>query len=217
MKTGTGGKFGRTGVIDYGVGNVGSIRNMLRRVGSLSDIISDPSELGQVDRAILPGIGHFGSGMKLLKEGGWIDSILSFASVRQRPFLGICLGMQLLARQSEEGACAGLGLIEADVLYFDTNKMQNALPVPHMGWGKVERKGPSRLLSGAAEGSKYYFVHSLHMQVDEADDSVAGITSYGYPFVSAVEKGNIFGVQFHPEKSHVFGMDLLNNFCQVPC
>lgn len=209
----------RVGVIDYGVGNVGSIRNMLRRAGVLADIISDPEELASADRAILPGIGHFAHGMGLLQEKAWPAAIQEFVGLKARPFLGICLGMQLLARGSEEGAAKGLGMVDFDVRYFAPERMKAPLPVPHMGWASVTSQGKGTLFAGMPKESRFYFVHSLHMSVDANANAnaVAGLTDYGYPFVSAIEQGNLFGVQFHPEKSHVHGMNLLDNFCRVKC
>lgn len=207
----------RIGVIDYGVGNVGSIRNMLRRVGALADIISEPEELASADRAILPGIGHFAHGMGLLEAKAWPAAIQEFVGSKARPFLGICLGMQLLARGSEEGAATGLGMVDADVRYFMPDRMKPPLPVPHMGWANVKPQGKGTLFKGLPKESRFYFVHSLHMSVDPDANIVAGLTEYGYPFACAIEQDNLFGVQFHPEKSHIYGMGLLDNFCGVKC
>lgn len=207
----------RIGVIDYGVGNVGSIRNMLRRVGALADIISEPEELAKADRAILPGIGHFSHGMSLLEAKEWPSAIQHFVRTKARPFLGICLGMQLMARRSEEGEGKGLNLIDGDVCYFAPDRMKLLLPVPHMGWASVTPKGKGTLFRDLPQASRFYFVHSLHMTVDPKSKVIAGMANYGYPFVCAVEQDNLFGVQFHPEKSHVYGMSLLDNFCRVKC
>lgn len=207
----------RVGIIGYGLGNVGSIRNMLRKIGVLSEIISTPEDLARVDRAILPGIGNFGHGMTLLRDGGWIDAIHSLVRERRRPLLGICLGMQLLSDGSAEGEGDGLGLIRGKVHYFDTNRMRSGLPLPHMGWTEVPPPPQSKLMRGLAQDARFYFVHSLHL-VPEADAGTLQIeANYGYDFTCAVERGNVFGVQFHPEKSHVFGMGLLRNFCDIAC
>lgn len=207
----------KVAVIDYGLGNVGSIRNMLRRIGVLSEIVADPAQLASMDRAILPGIGNFGHGMRLLHEGGWVKPIRQFATQARRPLLGICLGMQLLANGSEEGEGKGLELVDGSVRFFDTARMQKPLPVPHMGWTDVPPPASSRLMAGLPADVRFYFVHSLHLETSGADGATAIYATYGYPFACAVEKANIFGVQFHPEKSHAFGMALLKNFCEVSC
>lgn len=207
----------RMGVIDYGLGNVGSIRSMLRRIGILAETLESPSQLLAVDRAILPGIGHFASAMALLNETGWTSAIQDFAVARARPFLGVCLGMQLLGRSSEEGNCAGLSIIDREVRYFDTALMEKPLPVPHMGWSIVKPEPQACLFRGLPDNPSFYFVHSLHLSGNGDEPYVAARTNYGYDFCSSVQQGNIFGVQFHPEKSHVFGMQLLSNFSSVSC
>ncbi len=207
----------KVGVISYGLGNVGSIRNMLRRIGVLSEVISAPEELHAVDRVILPGIGNFGHGMSLLDQGGWVDAIQDHAGRRGRPLLGICLGMQLLAHRSEEGEGVGLSLIEGDVRQFDTSKMVPALPVPHMGWTAVPPVAGSKLMHNLPDDARFYFVHSLHMKLAQGSTALPIPAHYGYEFTCGVEQGNVFGVQFHPEKSHVFGMALLQNYCDLTC
>lgn len=207
----------RVGVISYGLGNVGSIRNMLRRLGVLSEVISAPEDLVAVDRAILPGIGNFGHGMALLEQGDWFSAIHDHVGPRGRPLLGICLGMQLLAHRSEEGEGAGLGLIDGDVHHFDTSSMVPTLPVPHMGWTHVPPVAGSKLMRNLPDDARFYFVHSLHLQMREGSSALPIQAHYGYEFTCGFEQGNIFGVQFHPEKSHVFGMALLQNYCDLVC
>lgn len=206
----------RVGVIDYGLGNVGSIRNMLRRIGVLSEIISSPQQLYTVKRAILPGIGNFGKGMRLLRESGWDKAIQEHASAGG-PLLGICLGMQMLMDHSAEGEGAGLGLIEGEVRYFEQGRMQSPLQIPHMGWNQVAPTPGSKLLANLPIDARFYFVHSLHVDVAPNSSILPIHATYGYEFVCGLEKGNIFGVQFHPEKSHIFGMTVLRNFCEIPC
>ena len=197
------------GIIDYGLGNLGSIQNMIKAIGEKSVISSKPEELDKCDRYILPGVGAFDAGMSKLNESGLVDYIKSKATNEKRPILGICLGMQLLGRRSEEGNLPGLGLISFDNIRFrldDTN-----LKIPHMGWDIVDFKQDNPLLTGLTGTQRYYFVHSYHAKCD-SEENVLMTCDYGYEFAASVVKENIMGVQFHPEKSHDFGMALLRNF-----
>lgn len=198
-----------TGIIDYGLGNLGSIQNMLRVLDEKSIISSEIDNLEKCDRYILPGVGAFDSGMSKLHESGLDNFIKHKAVEEKKTILGICLGMQLLGRKSEEGSLPGLGLIPFDNIRFrleDSN-----LRVPHMGWDIVEFKQPNPLLKNLQGTQRYYFVHSYHALCD-SKDNILMTCDYGYEFAAAVVKDNIMGVQFHPEKSHDFGMALLNNF-----
>ena len=197
------------GIINYGLGNLGSIQNMLKVIGEKSVISSNRIELDKCDRYILPGVGAFDTGISKLEEGELAEYIKSKALVERKPILGICLGMQLLGRKSEEGTLPGLGLIPFDNVKFkldDTN-----LRVPHMGWDIVDFKQESPLLLNLQGQQRYYFVHSYHAQCD-SNENVLMTCDYGYEFAAAVVQDNIMGVQFHPEKSHDFGMALLKNF-----
>lgn len=197
------------GIIDYGLGNLGSIQNMLKVIGEKSIISSNPDTLNPCDRFILPGVGAFDAGMTRLQESGLVDFIKNKVLEEKAPILGICLGMQLLGRKSEEGSLPGLGLIPFDNIRFrleDSN-----LRVPHMGWDIVEFKQSNPLLKNLQGTQRYYFVHSYHALCD-SKDNILMTCDYGYEFAAAVVKDNIMGVQFHPEKSHDFGMALLNNF-----
>ena len=198
-----------TGIIDYGLGNLGSIQNMLRVLDEKSIISSEIDNLEKCDRYILPGVGAFDSGMSKLHESG-LDNFIKYKVVEEKkPILGICLGMQLLGRKSEEGGLPGLGLIPFDNIRFrleDSN-----LRVPHMGWDIVEFKQSNPLLKNLQGIQRYYFVHSYHALCD-SKDNILMTCDYGYEFAASVVKDNIMGVQFHPEKSHDFGMALLNNF-----
>lgn len=199
------------GIINYGLGNLGSIQNMLKVIGEKSIISSDKNELDRCDRYILPGVGAFDAGMTKLKEMELVEYIQSKALSEKRPILGICLGMQLLGRKSEEGVLPGLGLIPFDNIRFrldDTN-----LKVPHMGWDIVEFQQNHPLLNGLEKTQRYYFVHSFHAKCD-SKENVLMTCDYGYEFAAAIVKDNIIGVQFHPEKSHDFGMALLRNFAK---
>jgi imidazole glycerol-phosphate synthase subunit HisH len=215
---------GITGIIDYGVGNVGSVRNMLMRSGCNSIVIDSPDAFADVQRIILPGIGHFARGMELLQKGGWVDPIRCVAQAGGTPLLGICLGMQLLTQGSEEGGSEGLGLLDGRVEYFNPDKMDQALPIPHMGWAHVSPDTSSPLFKDMDNSARFYFVHSLHVVLPNPQSAGASYnakaistTQYGYPFVSGFQNGNVFGVQFHPEKSHAFGSKLLKNFCEISC
>ena len=197
------------GIINYGLGNLGSIQNMLKVIGEKSIISADIKALNTCDRYILPGVGAFDAGMTRLQESGLVDFIKNKVLEEKAPILGICLGMQLLGRKSEEGSLPGLGLIPFDNIRFrleDSN-----LRVPHMGWDIVDFKQSNPLLKNLQGTQRYYFVHSYHALCD-SKDNILMTCDYGYEFAAAVVKDNIMGVQFHPEKSHDFGMALLNNF-----
>lgn len=196
-------------IVDYGLGNLGSIANMLKVIGEKSIITSNETEIKKVDKIILPGVGAFDAGMSKLAEKGLIDVIKEQALQVGKPILGICLGMQLLGRKSEEGGLAGLGLIPFDNVRF---KLDNTdLKVPHMGWDIVDFKQKNPLVNNLEGVQRYYFVHSYHVKCD-LQENVLMTCDYGYEFAAAVVKDNIYGVQFHPEKSHNFGMSLLSNF-----
>ena len=197
------------GIINYGLGNVGSIQNMLKVIGEKSIISANVEELNKCDRYILPGVGAFDAGMTKLIERDLVDYIKCKAVEEHKPLLGICLGMQLLGRKSEEGSQKGLELIPFENIRF---RLENSdLKVPHMGWDIVEFKQESPLLKNLEGTQRYYFVHSYHALCDNPQN-ILMTCDYGYEFAAAVVKDNIMGVQFHPEKSHDFGMALLNNF-----
>ena len=197
------------GIINYGLGNLGSIQNMLKVIGEKSIISANVEELNKCDRYILPGVGAFDAGMTKLNESNLVDYIKGKTLDEHKPLLGICLGMQLLGRRSEEGNQEGLGLIPFENIRF---RLANSnLKVPHMGWDIVEFKQESPLLRKLEGTQRYYFVHSYHALCD-SKDNILMTCDYGYEFAAAVIKDNIMGVQFHPEKSHDFGMALLNNF-----
>jgi imidazole glycerol-phosphate synthase subunit HisH len=202
-------------IIDYGICNVGSVRNILRRSGVLATCIDDPAELAHYGRMILPGIGFFRTGMQNLERGGWIEPIQHFALEQRKPVLGICLGMQLLARHSEEGDYAGLGLLDMRVQAFDKQRLGAGLPVPHMGWSPVDAEEHPLSRTSGLQPQRFYFVHGLHVVAEPGAVDPIFWCNYGYPFLAACGRDNIMGVQFHPEKSHAFGAELLSNFARM--
>jgi glutamine amidotransferase len=200
-------------IVDYGVGNLGSIRNMLKKVGFECQITSDPAAIREASKLVLPGVGAFDAGMRQLQESGLIPALRERVMEHRVPILGICLGMQLLTRRSEEGQLAGLGWVDAEVTRFRFEP-DSGLKVPHMGWNLVHPRKESLLLRDAEEEERFYFVHSYYVQCKNRDD-VLLTAQYGYEFDAAFACDNIMGVQFHPEKSHKFGMRLLRNFAEV--
>lgn len=194
-------------LVAYGLGNLGSVANMLKRVGADSRLVRTPEEIRGSERVLLPGIGAFDTGMRLLDEQGLTPAIKEFAATG-KPVFGICLGMQLLLDSSEEGAAPGLGLIPGTSARF-TERAD--LRVPHMGWNIVTPTHDDPLVAGLEPDSRFYFVHTYKV-VPERDADVLGTTDYGGTFASMVRSQNVMGAQFHPEKSHAFGMRVLSNF-----
>ena len=200
-------------MVDYGTGNVGSLGNMLRKIGQTATLASTPEVLERADAILLPGVGAFDRGMGNLQASGLLETLTRRVQGDGVPVLGICLGMQLLARSSEEGTLPGLGWIDAVCQKFTFPPEDRQHKVPHMGWNAVQPRSGENLFSDMEPGALFYFVHSYHVVCADSDD-VLGVSEYGGAFTSAVRRGNIFGVQFHPEKSLRFGMRLLRNFCE---
>jgi len=203
------------GIVDYNMGNLASVINAFAKVGADARLESDPSKLAQYDKLILPGVGAFGDAMEHLKSNGMDEAVKAYAK-SGKPLLGICLGMQLLFESSEEfGATKGLGLIPGKVVAFDESKFDHALKVPHMGWNELFRglTPNNNLFDGLPDDFYLYFVHSFHAVCD--DRYAIGKTHYGYEFVSAVQNGNIYGIQPHPEKSHENGLQIIKNFSKL--
>jgi imidazole glycerol-phosphate synthase subunit HisH len=201
---------GTTGVIQYGLGNAASVENMLRKIGAPARMVSTPDELRAVDRLILPGVGSFDRGMTRLRASGLLDALTRRVMDDRIPILGICLGMQLMGEGSEEGNERGLGWLPMTARRFSPSP-ELRLPVPHMGWNHAQARAGMPLFAGFTETPRFYFVHSFF--VAPSDDAIVAATAdYGGSFTAAVARDNIFGVQFHPEKSHRFGMQLLRNF-----
>jgi glutamine amidotransferase len=197
-------------IIDYGMGNVGSIRNMLKAVGADSVVTRDEREMRAAEKIILPGVGHFDAGMKNLHAAGVVPLLNELALEKRVPFLGICLGMQLMTKRSEEGVEPGLGWIDAECVRFAAAP---GLRVPHMGWNSARPTRESALLADLDTEPRYYFVHSYRVRCADRADALLG-SHYGVDFDAAFERGNLRGVQFHPEKSHRFGMAMLRNFVE---
>ena len=199
-------------IVDYNMGNLASVYNACKLLDAKAKIVSDPNRIKEFDRVILPGVGAFADAMEHLKETGMVDAVKEFAA-SGKPIIGICLGMQLLFESSEEfGLNEGLGLILGKVVPFDKSKMDmEDHKVPHMGWNKVFAKD-SKLFDGL-EDPYLYFVHSFHAVTEEK--YTIGTTHYGYDFVSAVNKDNIYGFQPHPEKSHENGLKIIENFLKL--
>ena len=198
-------------IIDYGMGNLGSIRNMLKLIGVDAVISSDAATIERSDKLILPGVGAFDKGMENLKSLGLIDVLSKKIILAKTPILGICLGMQLFTKTSEEGKLAGLGWIDARTAKFRFDRDAKNIKTPHMGWNEVMPAKESLLFKDARENLRFYFLHSYYVKLNNPADALT-ITNYGHEFVSAIENGNIIGVQFHPEKSHKFGVRFLENF-----
>jgi glutamine amidotransferase len=201
-------------IVDYGMGNLGSIMNMLKKIGFPARLSSSPEEVGNADKLILPGVGSFDAGMRNLVDRGLVAPLAEKVVDRGTPILGICLGMQLMAGKSEEGTLPGLGWLDADVVRFRPPPESERLKVPHMGWNTLEPRKDCPLFRGAGPELRYYFVHSYHVVCRDPSDWAA-TTCYGADFVSAFQHGSLYGVQFHPEKSHRFGMALLRNFAEL--
>lgn len=201
-------------IIDYGIGNLGSIGNMLKKLGVPAVISADAAVIAKADKLILPGVGAFDYGMQKLHDSGLLPLLNERTQQQQTPFLGICLGMQLMTRGSEEGKLPGLGWFEADTRRFDATRLNPGEKIPHMGWAQVAVQQKHPLAENLGEMPRYYFVHAYHVACDRAED-VLMTTRYGYDYVSAFARGHIMGVQFHPEKSHRFGMQLLQNFSKL--
>lgn len=198
-------------ILDYGMGNVASVANMFRKINVDTRLSSDPGEVQSATKLILPGVGAFDSGVTALQHRG-LDVALRQAVGRGAHLLGICLGMQLLLDSSDEGVLPGLGLVPGRAIRFDASGA--GLRVPHMGWNVVRPVRDSALFSQKDEEQRFYFVHSFHAVCRDARD-VAAVTPYGNNFIAAFERGRVIGAQFHPEKSHRFGMTLLKRFSEL--
>lgn len=202
-------------IIDCNLGNLASIANMLEYMGIEAKISGNPDDIESASKLILPGVGAFDHGMDNLHSKEILDLLNKRVLIDEIPILGICLGMQLLCRSSEEGVNQGLGWIQADVKRFNQARSERNIKIPHMGWESVEyRPGSILYNSWDLMESRFYFTHSYHVVCDN-DNDVSATAYYGYNFTASIEKNNIFGTQYHPEKSHKYGMKILKNFCAI--
>ena len=200
-------------IVDYGTGNLNSVRRSLDRLRAGSIISSNPNDISGADKIILPGVGHFGNAMSNLRELNLLDALHEAVLVKQKPILGICLGMELMAQNSEEGNTSGLGWFDAEVVRFNISN-QRRYKIPQMGWNNIRIKKNSLLMKNISELSEFYFVHSYHLKTNDQSD-ILNETEYESIYTSAIEKDNIFGVQYHPEKSHDAGDQLIRNFVEM--
>ncbi|MCW3849353.1 imidazole glycerol phosphate synthase subunit HisH [Sphingomonas sp. LB-2] len=196
-------------IVDYDAGNIGSVANICKKAGGKAEISADPERIAAAAKLILPGVGHFGRAMERLNASG-IRAALDAAHTRGAPILGICLGMQLLLSHSEEGDAAGLGWIAGEVRRF---VLPAPLKVPHMGWNDLHFTRPDVLTQGLEDEARFYFVHSYYAEATDRADVLAR-TDYGGEFDSVVRRGNVWGIQCHPEKSHKYGLTFIRNFIE---
>ena len=201
-------------IVDYGVCNVGSLRNMLKKIGSAAQISGDPEIVAQAEKLILPGVGAFDPAVLRLQKAGLDSAIRHAAGQRKVPALGICLGMQLMGHTSEEGNLTGLSLVNAKSRRFARSPEHPDLRIPHMGWNTVHPLREHPLFHGLETRNRFYFVHSYCVVCADSSD-ILGETDYGGKFTSCFAHQNLFGVQFHPEKSNRFGMKMLQNFAEI--
>lgn len=200
-------------IIDYGMSNLTSVANAFESLGYSTHIATEPRDLNRAERIVLPGVGSFADGMKMLHEGGWLKVLEDEVRVKGKPFLGLCLGMQLLATLGEEhGETPGLGWVKGSVQKIVST--DPSLLVPHVGWNDVKITRESRLFEDVGESSTFYFVHS-YCFVPLEEDVVTGTCDYHTSFVASIEAGNLFGTQFHPEKSQRTGLKVLDNFANL--
>ena len=200
-------------IVDCGTGNLNSVKRSLDRLMTSSIISSSAKDILGAEKIILPGIGHFGKAMSNLRELNLLDALHEAVLVKQTPVLGICLGMELMAKKSEEGNLEGLGWFDAETIQFNISG-KSRYKIPHMGWNQIYIKKSSMLMKNVPELSEFYFSHSYHLKINNQSD-ILSETQYEITFPSAIEKDNIFGVQYHPEKSHDAGIQLLKNFIEM--
>lgn len=202
-------------IVDYGLGNVQAFANVYKRLGFDAARAKTASDLEDASRIILPGVGAFDHAMELLEESGMRPALEDMVANKRVPVLGICVGMQILADSSEEGKAAGLGWVPGRVRSFASRPESTRLPMPHMGWNDVSSVASAPLFAGLEADARFYFLHSFFFDCDHQHHVLAR-ASYGFDFGCAVAAGNVYGVQFHPEKSHHYGATLLKNFAELP-
>jgi glutamine amidotransferase len=209
-------KLKSVGIIDYGSGNFGSVWGAVSRVAASVGRITRPEELQNYTHLVLPGVGSFGAAVQKLKSQELLDPISSLARAGEIPFLGICVGMQVLADSgSEFGNSAGMGVFSGEVKLLTSTRQEESLTLPHIGWNNIEPKPDSRLFADwGSDDFDFYFLHSYHVALSEIK-YVSSTCFYGQEFISSLERGNTFGVQFHPEKSQINGSNLLQRFVEM--
>lgn len=200
-------------IVDYGIGNLGSILNMLKKIGAKAMVSGAPADIEAADKLIIPGVGAFDAAMRSLDASGLRPQLEEHALTKRKPVIGLCLGMQLLTEGSEEGSLPGLGWIKGQTKRFRFPPELAHLKVPHMGWNRVRTVPEKPLVENLPDPSRFYFVHSYYVELADSADAAAW-THYGHDFVSMIQRGHIMGTQFHPEKSHKFGLHLLRNFAE---
>ena len=201
-------------LIDYGVGNINAFANVYKRLNIETRIAKTSEDLESADKLILPGVGSFDYAMTQLNNSGMRERLDQLVLKEKVPVIGICVGMQMMANRSDEGACEGLKWIDADVVKFDPSRIDYVTKLPHMGWNDVTPTKPNNLFKELEEDSLFYFLHSYYFKCNDMQDSIA-ISEYGDSFTCAVNRDNVYGIQFHPEKSHHYGEILLNNFAKL--
>jgi len=201
-------------IVDYGMGNLGSIRNAFQRLNIEAIITSNPSDILNAEKLILPGVGSFDRAMHNINELGLLTAMRTSVLTNHIPILGICLGMQLLSNRSEEGEREGLGWIDAETIHFVFDNMNTNRKIPHMGWNSLNPVREDSIVSGINSEDRFYFVHSYHIS-DIDEKMVIGTTDYGYTFPSLIRQDNIWGIQCHPERSHRSGFKILQNFVRL--
>lgn len=201
-------------IVNYGLGNIQAIANIYKRLNIPARIAASAEELAEAHKIILPGVGAFDWAMTRLDQSGMRKRLDDLVLGKARPVLGICVGMQMMAKRSDEGVLEGLGWIDADVRKFDEASFTHKTHLPHMGWNDVAPRQNGGLFRGLESGARFYFLHSYYFAPRQEDDVLA-ITDYNGPYASSVRSSNVFGVQFHPEKSHQWGIQLLKNFAEL--
>ena len=199
------------GIIDYGLGNIQSFMDSFRILGVPAQPVLNKFDLQKIDKAILPGVGAFDYAMQRLIDSNLIDDLEELVLNKSLPILGVCVGLQIMTRNSEEGSKKGLGWLDADVKII---RIKEKLPLPHMGWNEIEIMNNSSKLLLNLNSHRFYFLHSYYLSMDNKSDQIA-LTNYGDCLTAAVQKNNIYGCQFHPEKSHAAGLKILENFSKL--
>jgi glutamine amidotransferase len=201
-------------IVDYGLGNIRAFLNVYRRLNIDAQTATCAGELRHASKVILPGVGSFDHALERLAQSGMREALDDLALRQRIPVLGVCVGMQILGRESAEGTLPGLGWIEGRVRRLESLAPQESLPVPHMGWNDVTPVARTRLFDGLESGARFYFLHSYYFECDRDENTIA-VSDYGVEFACAAHAANVFGVQFHPEKSHHYGARLLQNFAEM--